>query len=325
MKIYPAQSKLIRDFESQWIWTNFSILINPRSELFGLRSQFKSFWPWIHSVEELLSNLSELEVSDWILVGVKNLGPSRFDFYPICINEIENCFWINSGFGYRFSNKSEWILLVRNEFQSEALTKVELPVNWSNISYPPLPLILRLPSSYKFNFFIFILPLSSRGHRFLFISWVLFRISNPVSSPLQSPFAHERRDDPLKYIIGSSFNGGSTKPERNEEGEREREREEKKTIMTLQTATGVTWTASAREGLLSTFSSGVARRGFQSKAVEWCIIFERTRRKRKRERDSSKWTSWITSPETSDPRETTKSKRGKRAKISEEKSRGRSI
>ena len=36
LKINPSQSKSIRDFESEWIRTNLSILMNPKSEFFGL-------------------------------------------------------------------------------------------------------------------------------------------------------------------------------------------------------------------------------------------------------------------------------------------------
>ena len=36
LKINPSQSDSIRDFESEWIRTNLSILMNPRSEFFGL-------------------------------------------------------------------------------------------------------------------------------------------------------------------------------------------------------------------------------------------------------------------------------------------------
>ena len=42
-------SELIRDFESEWIRTNFSILMYPRSETFELRTQFESFWPGIQN------------------------------------------------------------------------------------------------------------------------------------------------------------------------------------------------------------------------------------------------------------------------------------
>ena len=42
-------SDLIRDFESEWIQTNFLTRMNMRSELFGLRIQFKLFWLRIHS------------------------------------------------------------------------------------------------------------------------------------------------------------------------------------------------------------------------------------------------------------------------------------
>ena len=36
LKINPSQSESIRDFESEWIRTNLSILMNPRSEFFEL-------------------------------------------------------------------------------------------------------------------------------------------------------------------------------------------------------------------------------------------------------------------------------------------------
>ena len=34
----------IRDFESEWIRTNFWILMNPGSEVFKLEIRFKTFW-----------------------------------------------------------------------------------------------------------------------------------------------------------------------------------------------------------------------------------------------------------------------------------------
>ena len=73
----------IWDFESEWIRTIFSILMNPRSELFGLRIQFKSFWSRIHSDGK----------SRTVLVIIKNLG---LIYNRIKSNEIEKKFRIAS-------------------------------------------------------------------------------------------------------------------------------------------------------------------------------------------------------------------------------------
>ena len=87
-------SDLIRDVESKWIRTNFSILMNSRSELFGLGIWFEIVWFWIYSDwkariqssfgllrDESWFGLKFWIDSDWILVRIKNLGLIRIKFF----------------------------------------------------------------------------------------------------------------------------------------------------------------------------------------------------------------------------------------------------
>ena len=98
-RLNPSQSELIQFFESEWIRTDFSILMNLSSELFELRVQVKSIWSRIHS--------------DWI----------GLIFNWFASNEIKNFMQINSGWVRIQILKWNGINLFQNKFQSKTFTR----------------------------------------------------------------------------------------------------------------------------------------------------------------------------------------------------------